>query len=116
MMSTELPLSTRTHLVLKPFIMSMITKGSSYGCVSPWASLSEKTMSKFSFLRCLDGRIAWMLFTYLCFDFLKDLNDPPVVGPSLIILISPIVSLGRSCRLSLFLGFSYDLVRATCFA
>ena len=114
MMFVELPLFTRTCLVLKPFIMSIMTRGSSCGCFTPRAPSLEKTMSKFSLLRCLGGRITWMLFTCLCCDFLRDLNDPP--GPLLIILISPIMSLRQSCGRSSFLGFSSDLVHAVCFA
>ena len=96
-MSAELPLSTRTRLVLKPSIMSIMTRGSSSGYFTPRASSSKNTMSKFSLLRCLGWGIAWMLFTCLCCVFLRDLNNPPVVGPPLIILISLIASLERSC-------------------
>ena len=93
-MSAKLPLSTRTRLGLKPSIMSIMIRGSSCGCFTPRASFSEKTISKFSLLLCLDGRIIWTLFTCFSCDLLRDLNDPPAVGPPLIILISPMASLG----------------------
>ena len=96
-MSTKLPLSTNTHLVLKPSIMSIMIRGLSCGCFIPRASSLKKTISKFSLLRCLDGHIVWTLFTCLYCDLLRDLNDPPTIGPPLIILISPMASLGRSC-------------------
>ena len=41
----ELPLSTKTLLVLYPSMVSMITRGSSCGYLTPLASCSEKTMS-----------------------------------------------------------------------
>lgn len=92
-MSTKLPLSSRTHLVLKSSIMSMITRGSSFGYLTPRASSFENTIPKLCLLRCLDGRIAWTLFTCLCCDFIRDLNDPPTMGLLFIILISSMASL-----------------------
>ena len=88
-MSTELPLSIRTLLVLNPSIMSMITKGLSCGCFTPLASSFENRMS-LSVILYLRGGILWTLFTYLYCDFLRDIKDPPVDGPSMIIFISPI--------------------------
>ena len=87
MMSTELPLSTRILLVLNPSIVSIITKGSSWGCFTPLASSFKRDMSWFIHL-CLNGGILWTLFTCLWHAFLRDLNDPPVDGPSVIFFIS----------------------------
>ena len=69
-MSVELLLSTRILLVLNLSIISIITKGSS--C---------------SYFK---GGILWMLFTYLWYDFLRDLNDPLVDGSPVTVFISPI--------------------------
>ena len=88
-MSAKLPLSIRTLLVLNPFITSMITKGSSCGCFTPLASSFENRMS-LSVILCLRGAILWTLFTCLYYDFLRDLKDPPMDGPPVIIFISPI--------------------------
>ena len=93
-MSIELLLSMRILLVLNPSIMSIITRGSSYGCFTSLASSSENRMS-LSILLCLRGGILWMLFTCLCCDFLRDLNNPPVDGPLVIAFISPIALYGR---------------------
>ena len=41
-MSAEFLLSTQTLLVLYPSMVSMITRGSSCGCLTPLASRSEK--------------------------------------------------------------------------
>ena len=95
MMSIKLPLSTRTRLVLNPSIMSIITNGSSWGYFTPLTSF-ENTMSMFSLYLCFKGGAAWMLLTCLCCCFFRDLKDPPVVGPPLIILISPMAHFGRS--------------------
>lgn len=93
-MSVELPLSTRTLLVLKASIMSIMTKGSSCGCFTPIASSFEKTISKVSLDLHLDGGAVWTMLTCLCYNFLRDLNDLFAVGPLLIILISPMVLFG----------------------
>ena len=53
-MSAELPLSTGTLLVLKPSIMIMMTRGSSWGYFTSLASSSEKYMSWFVRL-CFKG-------------------------------------------------------------
>mgnify|MGYP006869216541 CR=1 FL=1 len=115
MMSAELPLSTRILLVLNPSIISMMTRGSSCGCFTPLASSSEKTMFVASLLQCFVGGIIWTLLTCLCYEFLRDLKEPPVVGQPLIILISPIALFGLSHGLSLSLDFSFDLVRSSYF-
>ena len=109
-MSAELPLSIRTLLVLNPSIMSMITKGSSCGCFTPLAFSFENRMSLFVLLYLRDGFL-WTLFTCLCYNFLRDLKDPPVDGPPVIIFIFPIAlcrwldmlssSLGTASGLSL---------------
>ena len=92
-MSAELPLFMRILLVLNPSIISIITKGSSCSCFTLLASSSENRMS-LSVLFSFRGGILWMLFTYLCCNFLRDLNDPPVDGP-VIIFISPIALCGQ---------------------
>ena len=93
-MSTKLPLSTRILLVLNPSIISIITRGSSYCCFTPLASSSKKRMS-LSVRLYFKGGILWMLFTYLCCDFLRDLNNPSMDGPLVIIFISPITLCSR---------------------
>ena len=115
MMLAELPLSSRILLVLKPSIISMMTKGSSCGCFTPLASSSKKTMSVASLLRCFVGGVIWTLLTYLCCSFLRDLKEPLVIGSPLIILILPIAFFGHSHGLSSSLSFSSDLVRSSCF-
>ena len=102
-MSTELRLSMRILLVLNPFIMSIITKGSSCDCFTPLASSSENRMS-LSVLICFRGGILWMLFTCLCCNILRDLNDPPMDGPHVITFISHIVLYGQWDVWSLSLG------------
>ena len=92
-MSAELPLSMRILLVLNPSIFSIMTKGSLWGCFTPMASPSLKDMSRYVH-RCLDGGMAWTLFTYLWYAFLSDLNDPLKNGPPVIVFISPITLRG----------------------
>ena len=108
-MSAKLAVSMRILLVLNPSIMSMITKGSSYSYFTPLASSSENRMSM-SVILCLRGGIIWMLFTCLCCDFLRDLKDPPMDSPPVIVFISPIVLCGQLNALSLSLG------KASCFS
>ena len=83
----KLPLSIRIHLGLNPSIISMITKGLSCCCFTPLASSSENKISLFVFLLCFRGGILWTLFIFLCCDFLKDLKDPPMDGPPVIVFI-----------------------------
>ena len=90
-MSAELPLSTRILLVVNPFIFSIITKGSLWGCFTPLASTSLKHMSR-SVCYCLNGGIVWTLFTCLWYTFLRDLNNPSVKSPLVIVFIAPIAS------------------------
>ena len=93
-MSAELPLSTRTLLVLNPSIMIMMTRGSSWGCFTPLASSSKKHMSWLVRLCFMGGRPC-TLFTCLWYDFLRERNEPPVVGPPVIVFISPSAVCGR---------------------
>ena len=90
MIFAELSLPTRILLVLNPSIISIITRGSSCGCFTSLASSFENRMSLLVCLYFRDG-ILWMLFIYLYYDFLRDLNNPPVDCPPVIIFISPIV-------------------------
>ena len=48
-MYTELPLSTRTCLVLKPSIMSIMIRGSSCGYFTPRVSSPERPYLSFPF-------------------------------------------------------------------
>ena len=98
-MSAELPLSTRTFLVLNPSIRIMITRGSSWGCLTPLASSSEKHMSWLIRL-CFSGGRPCTLFTCLWYDFLRERNEPPMVGPSVIVFISPSAVCGQGCEWS----------------
>ena len=56
-MLAELPLSTRTLLVLNPSIMTIMIKGSSWGFFTPLASSSKKYMSWFVRLCFKGGRL-----------------------------------------------------------
>ena len=98
-MSAKLSLSMRILLMLNLSIMSMITKGSSCSCFTPLASYFENRMSLFVLL-CLRGGILWTLLTCLYYDFLRDLKDPPMKGPLMIIFISSITLQGRLNALS----------------
>ena len=89
MIYVELSLSMRILLVLNPSIVSIITRGLSCNYFTPLAS-SLKNRISLSVRLCFKGGILWMLFTYLWYDFLRDLNDPPVDGPPMIVFISPI--------------------------
>ena len=108
-MYVELLLSIRTLLVLNHSIMNMITKGSSCGYFNPLASSPENKMS-LSILFCLRGGILWTLFTCLYCDFLRDLKDPHMDSPLVIIFISPIALCGRLNVLS------SSLVTTLCFS
>ena len=90
MISAELSLPTRILLVLNSSIISIITRGSSCGCFTPLPSSFENRMS-LSVRLCFRDGILWMLFIHLYYDFLRDLNNPPVDYPPVIIFISPIV-------------------------
>ena len=92
-MSAELPLSTRILLVLNPSMFNIITNGSLWGYFTPLTSASLKNMS-WSIRLCLSDGTIWTLFTCLWHAFLRDLNDPPVMGPPAIVFIS----LGREFK------------------
>ena len=92
-MSAELLLSTRILLVLNPSMFNTITNGLLWGCFIPLASASLKDMS-WSVRLCLSGGTIWTLFTCLWHAFLRDLNDPPLMGPPAIVFISLIISWG----------------------
>ena len=98
-MSAELPLSIRTLLVLNPSIRIMITRGSLWGYFTPLASSSEKHMSWLIRL-CFSGGRPCTLFTCLWYDFLREWNKPPMVGPPVIVFISPSAVCGRGCEWS----------------
>ena len=90
MLFVELPLSISTQWILNSSILSIITCGSSWGCLTPQASISEKTMSDSLHLGIFEGENReWTLFTSLVYAFFSDLEDPPTTNPLKIILISP---------------------------
>ena len=103
MKSIELLLFMRILLVLNPSIMNIITRGSSCDYFTPLVSSFENRML-LSVLLYFRGGILWMLFICLCCDFLKDLNDPPVDGPLVIVFISFIALCGQLNVWSLSLG------------
>ena len=98
----------RIRLVLNPSIISMMTRGSSCGCFTHLASSFENRTSIFVRLFYFKGCIPWMLFTSLCWDFLRDLKDPPMDGPTTIVFISPIALCGRLYDLSSSIGGFLD--------
>ena len=71
-----------------------MTKGSSWGCFTPLASSSEKQISWLVRLYFGGGRPC-TLFTCLWYDFLRERNEPPEMGPPVIVLISPNAVCGR---------------------
>ena len=90
MIYVELPLSTNTLLVLNPFIANMMTSGSSYGCLIPLASHSEKVMSSSPERQYFTkGCLMWTLLICLWNALFKDFYDPLVTSLLVIILISP---------------------------
>ena len=89
-MSAELPLSTRTLLVLNPSIRIMMTRGSSWGCFTLLAFSSKKHMSWLVRL-CFSGGRPCTLFTCLWYDFLRERNESPIVGPPVIVLSIPVL-------------------------
>ena len=110
-MFAKLPLSTRTCQVLKFAIDRLITKASSWG----WCSCLElsfvKLMTGLSTLIALGGRPEiWTLYTICKYVFLAFLDDPAIVLPPTITLISLSVALGFSSARRLcsgsFGGFS----------
>ena len=114
-MSAELPLSISTLQVLNSSMASIMTRGSSWGCLIPFTSCSEKTMSSFSMRGCFAiGWLTWTLFTCLYTTFLRDLYDPPKTGPLVIVLITPTMGLrlSRSSSLWSLVGFSSIRSRA----
>ena len=93
-MLVKLPLSIKTHQVLNPSIISMITSGSSCSCFTPLVSSSKKTIFVDSHFLCFDGGVVWAMLIFLCCSFLRDLKDPSAVRPPLIIFIPPIALFG----------------------
>ena len=93
-MSFELPLSISTQCMLNFSILSIITSGLSWGCLTPRASFSEKTMSVSLYLGVFEGgNRECMMFTSLAYALFSDQEDPPTTNPSEIILISPMRAL-----------------------
>ena len=80
MMSTELPLSTRTRWIVLLATTARITKGSSWGCWHPSRSESENVMDVSS-RGSLDTACTSAIFA--------DLDSPPPANPSEITWISP---------------------------
>ena len=100
--SIELLLSTKTLQVLYPSIVSVMTSGSSCGCLILLHLIRRR---QFCHSQCDDvlllGVLTWALFTCLWTSFLKDLYNPPTSGPPVIILISPMICLELSRSSSL---------------
>lgn len=109
MTSTELPLSMRIYLVFNLSIISIMTKVLICVCFTPLASFFKNQMSTSILLLCFRGGNLWTLFTCLCYDFLRDLKDPPVDGPPMIIFISPITLYGKLNILASSLGIVWCL-------
>lgn len=111
MISAELLISTNTLLVLNPSVANMMTSRSSCGCLIPLASRTEKVMSsspeRWYFVK---GCLMWTLLIYLWYALLKDLYNPPITGPPVIILISPTTCFWWSHSTSLW--SSWDLSSA----
>ena len=90
MISAELLLSISTRWMLNSSTLSMITSGSSWGCLMPQLSLSEKTISGLSFRGIfIGGSLEWMLFISLPCAFFRDINVPLAVIPFELVFISP---------------------------
>ena len=91
MISVELTLLMSTRWMLNSSTLSMITSGSSWGCLMPRPSLSEKIISGSSFLGIfIGGSHECMLFISLPYAFFRDFNVPLVVIPPEIVFISPV--------------------------
>ena len=91
MISAELLLSMNTWWMLNSTTLSMITSGSSWGCLMLRSSLYEKTISSSSFLGIfIVGRLEWTLIISLPCAFFRDFNVPPTVSPPEIVFISPV--------------------------
>ena len=72
-------------------ILSMITSKTSWGCLMPQLSLSEKTISGSSFFGIfIGGTYEWTLFVSLPFAFFRDFSIPLAVNPLEIVFISPV--------------------------
>ena len=91
MMSTELPLSTRTLWIVLLATMAFIKSGSSWGCWQPSMSKSEKVMvvsSRGSLDTVCTSKVSPDLM--LCkWAFLAKLDSPPPAKPPEITWISP---------------------------
>ena len=115
-MLAELPLSTRTCRVLKSEMARSITKASSWWTYR--ATSSVKLIIESSILVSLSKRpTSWTFYTIRRSVFLAFLEDPIIVLPPTITLISPSGALGCSstCRFSSWSlgGFSPILSRPT---
>ena len=89
-MSTELPLSTSTHRVLKSAIDRLMTRALSWGWRSCRVSSSVKLMVGLSTLVILGNRPEiWTLCTICKYVFLSFLEALAIVLPPIITLISP---------------------------
>ena len=114
----KLPLSTNTLRVLNLSMVSIMTRGSSWGFLIPFTSRLKKTMSSFPMLWCfVIGWLTWRLFTYLWTAFLRDLCNPSTTGPPVIVLISPTMGLRLSQSSSAWssMGFSFVLTNLIVF-
>ena len=90
MMSAKLSLSISTQWMLNSSTLSMITIGSSLGCLMPQPSFFKKTISGSSFFGIfIGGSHEWILFISLLWAFFRDFSVPPAVSPPEIVFISP---------------------------
>ena len=91
-------------------MVSIMTRGSLWGCLIPFTSRSKKTALSFPIRWCFAiGCLIWTLFTCFWTAFLQDWYDPPTTGPPMIVLISPTICLGLSQSSSLWslIDFSF---------
>lgn len=96
-MLDKLPLSARTHLVLKFAMVRLITKASSWGWWNRQESSSMKLITESSIRVSSGGRpMSWTFCTICRQVFLIFLEDLTIVLPPTITLISPSGALGHS--------------------
>ena len=96
-MSAELPLSTRTHRVLKSAMARLIIKAFSWGWWTCRASSSVKLIIRSSTRVSLGEQpVSWIFCTIRRQVFLAFLEDPIIMLPPMITFISPSGALART--------------------